>query len=151
MIFTTKAEVEAPPRWCGRCWQVHGKWPAWTESIDSVELLEFDGELDLGSRARVSQPRMRPLVWTVSEFEPGRAFSWTSSVGGVTTVGTHATDDVDGGRRSRLTLGLTQSGVLAPLVGLLLGRRTRRYVALELAGLKAAAERARRAVGPSTG
>lgn len=118
-------------------------------AVCAVEVL--DGGLGLGSQVRISQPGMRPLVWTVSEFEQGRSFTWTSSVGGVTTVGSHAVHPLGGERCSQLILGLTQRGALAPVVGLLLGRRTRRYVGLEAAGLKAAAEdRARRALGPST-
>lgn len=131
-------EVDAAP---AVLWEVlaHPQgWPEWTASIDSVEML--DAGLALGSRVRISQPGMRPLVWTVSEFEPGHVFTWTSTVGGVTTVGSHTVSALDGGGRSRLALGLTQRGALAPLVGLLLGRRTRRYVGLEAAGLKSAAE-----------
>lgn len=150
MVVTTEVEVDAAP---AVLWAVLARpqaWPEWTASIDSVETL--DAGLGLGSRVRISQPGMRPLVWTVSEFEPGQAFTWTSSVGGVTTVASHTVGALDGGRRSRLLLELTQRGPLAPLVGLLLGRKTRRYVDLETAGLKTAAEdRARRALGPSTG
>ncbi|WP_116043292.1 SRPBCC family protein [Amycolatopsis palatopharyngis] len=94
-------------------------WPEWTDSIDSVEML--DPRLGPGRRVRIAQPRMRPLVWTVSEFLPGQAFSWTASAGGVTTTATHVIDELDAGRRSRLVLGLTQRGALAPVVGLCSG------------------------------
>jgi hypothetical protein len=44
--------------------------------------------------------------------------------------------------RSTLALGVLHHGPLAPLVRLLTGRLTRRYVELEAAGHKAAAESA---------
>jgi hypothetical protein len=82
---------------------------------------------------------MPKLVWQVTEVEEGRSFTWVASSPGVRTVARHAVDaDPEGG--SRLTLTLEQEGPLAGLVGLLMGRQTRRYVRTEAAGLAAAAE-----------
>jgi hypothetical protein len=59
----------------------------------------------------------------------------------VHTVASHElTRDPEGG--TILTLRVRHAGPLARLVGLLTGSRTRRYLALETAGLKAAAEAA---------
>ena len=135
---TVLVDVDAPPATLWAVLAQPSAWPEWTESIVAVDLL--DGDLALGARARVAQPGLRPMVWTVTEFEPGRSFTWTATAGGVRTAGSHVVEELDGGRRSRLTLGLTQRGALAPLVRLLLGKRTRQYVGLEAAGLKAAAE-----------
>ena len=112
-------------------------WPQWTESMTSVELL--DGRLAPGARARVVQPGLPPSLWTVTEFVPGQSFVWSSTSGGVTTVGSHTVRALDGGR-SRIELGLDQRGLLAPVLGLLFGRRFRRFVTMEADGLKAAAE-----------
>ncbi|MCT2585556.1 SRPBCC family protein [Actinophytocola gossypii] len=142
---TVVVDVDAPPATLWTILTQPSTWPAWTESMDTVDLL--DGDLRLGARARIVQPGLRPMVWTVTAFEPGRAFTWTAEAAGVRTAGTHEVEALDGGARSRLTLGLTQRGALAPLIRLLLGRRSRRYVGLEAAGLKAAAEdRARTSV-----
>lgn len=138
MVIRTEVEVDAPPE---AVWAVLTRpqdWPRWTESMDAVEML--DGGLEPGSRVRISQPGMRPLVWTVSALDPGRTFTWTATAGGVTTTAWHTVAGGDGGRRARLELGLAQAGALAPVVALLLGRRMRRYVGLEAAGLRAAAE-----------
>lgn len=135
---TVVVDVDAPPATLWAILERPHAWPEWTESIDVVEML--DGDLALGARVRVTQPGLRPMVWTVAALDPGRAFTWTAAAGGVRTAGSHAIEPLDGGERSRLTLGLTQSGALAPLIRLLLGQRTRRYVGLEAAGLKAAAE-----------
>jgi uncharacterized membrane protein len=145
MDFETTVEIDAAPQ---DVWAVLidvQRWPEWTDSIDEVRWLD-DATASVGSRARVKQPRMPALTWTVTEFEAGRAFDWQTSSAGVTTVGTHAIAELGDGR-SRLTLGLRQSGPLAGVVGALTGSRSRRYVRMEAEGLKRAAE-SRRAAAP---
>jgi uncharacterized membrane protein len=115
-------------------------WPRWTASVTSVELLD-DGPLRLGSRARVRQPRMQPLVWQVTAFQDEREFTWTTTSPGVRTVGRHLISRNPDGS-TRITLELYQTGMLAGVLGALLGRRTVRYLGLEAAGLKAASEAA---------
>jgi uncharacterized membrane protein len=115
-------------------------WPRWTASVTSVELLD-DGPLRLGSRARVKQPGMQPLVWEVTEFRDGEEFSWTNRSPGVRTVGRHLVRRNDDGS-TRITLELSQTGPLAGIIGALFGRRNVRYLDLESAGLKAASEEA---------
>lgn len=114
-------------------------WPQWTTSMTSVELL--DEPLGPGVRARVVQPRLPPTVWTVTEFVPGESFVWTASSGGVTTVASHTVAPRDESH-SRLVLGISQRGPLAPVARLLLGGLMRRYVGLEADGLAAAARAA---------
>jgi hypothetical protein len=70
--------------------------------------------------------------------EPGRSFTWETSAGGVTTAGGHLVEP--NGRGSKITLTLCQHGPLAAVAGLLLGRRARRYVSMELEGFRAASE-----------
>ena len=113
-------------------------WPRWTKSMTSVERLD-DGPLRLGSRARVKQPGMQPLVWEVTEFSDGQVFSWTTVVPGVRTVGRHLISrNADGS--TRITLELHQTGPLAGIIKAFLGRRNVRYLDLEAIGLKAASE-----------
>jgi uncharacterized membrane protein len=113
-------------------------WPRWTSSVRTIDYRD-DETLRPGTRVRIAQPRMPKLVWQVTEVEEGRSFTWVASSPGVRTVARHAVDaDPEGG--SRLTLTLEQEGPLAGLVGLLMGRQTRRYVRTEAAGLAAAAE-----------
>lgn len=108
-----------------------------TDSIDRVELL--DRPLALGGRARVHQPRLRPAVWTVTAFAENRTFTWESRSPGVRTVAAHdIVPRPDGTVSVRLTL--DQTGPLAPVASLLLGRLSRRYVTMEANGLKAKAE-----------
>ncbi len=113
------------------------RWPEWTDSITSVELLD-PAPLAVGSRARIRQPRLPVAEWTVTEMEPGRSFTWTATGPGVRTTGVHRVDSV--GEGARATAILEQAGPGGALVGLLTGRLTRRYLSMELEGLKARAE-----------
>jgi uncharacterized membrane protein len=113
-------------------------WPRWTTSMTSVRRLD-EGPLRVGSRARIKQPGMPEMVWRVSELRENELFSWESSSPGVRTVGHHGiTRNPDG--TTQIWLAVEQHGLLAGLIRALTGSRTRRYIELEAAGLKAASE-----------
>ncbi len=134
----TTVEVNAP---AATLWQAVAdveQWPEWTSSMREVSWLAGGG-LARGSRARVRQPGMPALVWEVTDLEPGSSFIWRTASTGVTAIAFHRIRPV-GSDKSELTIGVTQSGPLAGLVGLLSGRRTRRSIKLEADGLKRCAE-----------
>ncbi|MBE1534966.1 SRPBCC family protein [Actinomadura algeriensis] len=137
MRFEITVDVAAPPE---RVWSVMAdveRLPDLTPSMDGVELL--DGPLRLSARARVRQPRLATAVWTVTEFTERESFAWESRAAGVTTTGGHFVRPApDGGATLRLTL--VQTGPLAPVIGLLFGRRARAYVTMEAHAVKKAAE-----------
>ncbi|GAA1864888.1 SRPBCC family protein [Asanoa iriomotensis] len=138
MMLTTSAEARAD---LGAAWAVLRDvtdWPRWTRSMTSVERLD-DGPLRLGSKARIKQPGMQPLVWEVTTFTDEAEFSWTNHSPGVRTTGRHLLRS-SGDGATVITLELEQTGPLAGLLHLLFGRRNRRYLSLEVAGLKAASE-----------
>ncbi|HEY7175935.1 MAG TPA: SRPBCC family protein [Micromonosporaceae bacterium] len=113
-------------------------WPRWTTSMTAVTRLD-DGPLKVGSRARVKQPGMPALVWEVDKLREGEEFTWVASTPGVRTTGVHRlATNPDG--TTQITLEVQHRGPLAGVLGALTGRRTRRYMALEAAGLKAASE-----------
>jgi uncharacterized membrane protein len=108
------------------------RWPTWTASMRQVTPL--DSPLAVGSRVRVSQPRLPTIVWTVEEYDTDVAFSWSNRTPGVRSYGDHRVTPVDGG--TRVDLLLRQQGPLAGLSALLYARLTRRYLRLEAEGLK---------------
>jgi ligand-binding SRPBCC domain-containing protein len=108
-------------------------WPELTPSIDWIEASGADAVV-VGNRFVVKQPRLRRAVWTVTQVDEGRSFTWVSKSGGITTWGGHALAEENGG--VKLTLSVHQSGVLAGLVGLLAGSMTCRYLDLEANGIK---------------
>jgi uncharacterized protein YndB with AHSA1/START domain len=134
MAFKIDMAIDAPPDQVWRALTEVEAWPAWTASMTSVERLET-GEFGLGSSARVTQPKLKPTVYQVTEFVPGRAFTWAAKAGGVTTTAGH-TVTPRGEGLSTVTLTVTQSGPLAPLVGMLAANTVRRYVTMEAEGLK---------------
>jgi uncharacterized membrane protein len=142
MKLTTSAEARADlaATWAALCDVT--AWPRWTRSMTSVERVD-DGPLRLGSRARIKQPGMQPLVWEVTTFADEAEFSWTNHSPGVRTVGRHLIRPTGDGT-TVITLELEQTGPLAGVLNLLFGRRNRRYLEWEAAGLKAASEAAPR-------
>ncbi|GAB3765130.1 SRPBCC family protein [Microlunatus parietis] len=115
------------------------RWPEWTASMKSIRLL--DGELRVGARVEVVQPKLPKAVWTVSRLDEGSRFDWTAHSTGLTTVGRHSVEPSATGSRAKL--GFEQTGPLAGLFGLLLGKLARDYVAMEMAGLKERSEATR--------
>jgi len=53
------------------------RWPETTPTMTSVERLD-DGPLGVGSQARIKQPGQRARTWTVTRFERGRTFAWST-------------------------------------------------------------------------
>jgi uncharacterized membrane protein len=137
--YRTSIDIKAPRE---RVWAVLSdveRWPEWTASMTRVELLD-QGPLAVGSRARVKQPRLPSIVWTVTELAPGGSFTWEARSPGALSVARHdiVPDAADQG--SSVTLAVEQTGILGGLVGVLLKGLTRRYVDTEAAGLKRRAE-----------
>jgi uncharacterized protein YndB with AHSA1/START domain len=108
------------------------RWPAWTRSMSKVEP---DGPLAVGMTARVKQPRLPAVTWTVTDVDQGRSFTWEAAAPGLRTVAEHVVADGAAGT-STITLRIDTTGPAAGMMGLLLGGMTRRYVAMEADGLQ---------------
>lgn len=134
MDVETVVQIDASPE---QVWAVMSdveRWPEWTASVERAERLD-EGPLRVGSRARLKQPRFPPVVWEVTEVEPGRSFSWTARNVGVTSIGEHRIAPNPSGGVT-VSLGLRQRGPLASLLAVVTGKLTRRYVETEAQGLK---------------
>jgi hypothetical protein len=114
------------------------RWPEWTASVTSIEKLE-PGELKVGSKVRIRQPKLPPTVWTVSRLEPGRRMEWEAKAPGSHTIAWHVAEPAADGT-SRAILGIDQRGVFFKLTGWYFNKLTREYVNMELAGLKQRSE-----------
>lgn len=115
------------------------RWPEWTESMTSVRRID-EGEFRVGSEARVKQPRLREATWRVAALEPGSEFTWESSGPGIRTIGGHRIIARNDGS-CRVTLSVDLHGPVAALLGAFIVGTTRRYAAMEAAGLKRRCER----------
>ncbi len=139
-------EIDAPPR---AVWDVFSdveRWPEWTASVTS--LTGKDGPaLAVGKRFAIKQPGLQKLVWQVTELEPGTSWTWVHRSPGVLVTARHYVTALPGGR-TLVRQELDQRGVLGALVGKLTVRRTKRFLSMEAAGLKARSEQVSRAHGP---
>lgn len=135
----TSIDIDAPPE---RVWSVMadvGRWPEWTASVSSAERLD-DGDFRVGARAKLKQPRVPPVVWTVTALDAGRSFEWRNSSPGMRSVAGHRIEPTDGG--SKVTLWVEQTGILATLFGGRIAKLTREYLQMEAEGLKRRSESA---------
>jgi uncharacterized membrane protein len=138
MITDSSVEIAAP---AAAVWAVYAdveRWPEWTASITRIEALDGP-ELAVGKRYAIKQPRLPRLVWTVSDFEDGTAWTWQQGSPGGLTLGVHEVVAVSP-EHTLVRQRIDQRGPVGTLVGVLMRGLTRRYLALEAEGLKARCE-----------
>ena len=140
MRYEITVDIDAAP---DKVWAVLTdveRWPEWTPSMRAVKRLD-DTPFGAGSKVRVRQPRLPQAVYTVTTYDPGRAFIWVSKVPGVTVTADHQVLPREDGHAT-VHLSADQTGLLAPLLGLFTARLTRHYVTQEAEGLKRVCESA---------
>ncbi|PWK92308.1 SRPBCC family protein [Fulvimonas soli] len=132
-VFRHQVTIAAAPE---RVWRVLAeieRWPEWTPTMLRVEPLR-PGPLEAGAQVRIAQPRLRPAVWTVTDWRPRQGFVWVSRGPGVRVVAGHWIEPSPQG--AAVTLEARFEGPLGILAGWLGGAPTRSYLATEAAGLK---------------
>jgi len=135
--FATAVEISAPR---DRVWSIMSdiaRWPEWTPTVTSVELLD-PGPLAIGNRARIRQPRLPQAVWRITELDPGRSFTWVTRSPGVEVTARHSVEPSGTGVRAHLALHF--GGMLGPLVARITRGLNVRYLGLEAAGLRERSE-----------
>jgi uncharacterized membrane protein len=146
MFNEDSIEIDAPPQLVWDVFSDVERWPEWTASVTS--LVGRDGpDLAVGKRFAIKQPGMQKLVWRVTEIDPGSSWTWVQRSPGVLVTARHDVISQPGGR-TLVRQKLDQRGVLGSLVGRLMVKKTKRFLALEAQGLKARAEQRSRADGP---
>lgn len=115
-------------------------WPERIETVETVELLT-PAPITTGSRVRLRQTKLSEGTWAITTWDAPSSFEWTQRSGGTTSVAGHRVEALGEGR-ARLTLTLDMGGFLIPLIGLFYRDLANRYMNLEAAGMKRAAESA---------
>jgi hypothetical protein len=113
------------------------RWPEWTPSMSKVELLQ-PGEVQVGSKVKITQPKFPTAVWTVTKVEPNRYLEWRSTTPILASVGEHRLEPEGDG--VRLTLAIDQNGLLTPVLKLFYTKTIKEYLDMESKGFKQRAE-----------
>lgn len=133
MRFERSVHIDAPAHAIWVVMSDVASWPTWTASITSVER-EAKTPLAVGEQVVVRQPKLPRTVWTVTDVQPGRSFTWEATGPGVRTIADHTVEPNGGLSTVRLTI--DQQGPLDGLIGRLTKRLTTKYLTLEAEGLK---------------
>lgn len=137
MRFDHSVTIQAPPE---KVWEIFSdvaRWPEWTPTINSVERLD-EGRIHLGARTRIRQPKLPVAIWEVTELVEGEYFAWVSRGPGVKTTGGHRVVSTPEGTVATATV--IQEGPLGWLLGAILAKLTREYIATEVESLKKVSE-----------
>lgn len=132
--FSTTIAIAAAPE---RVWALMSdldRWHEWTPSIRGITR-QGGAPFAPGTRVVIRQPKFPPALWTITDVQPGRSFTWVSRAPGMRVTGTHAIVPTDGG--SRVTLSLQYEGALGRLFARLTRGITERYIGYEAEGLRA--------------
>ena len=105
------------------------RWGDRLPTVTSVRALEPWRDVGVGSRYEVRQPRLPTAVYEMTEWAPGRTFTWVAHAPGITTTATHTVSARADG--SGLDLALEWSGPLAAVIRALLGRKAQAMVESE--------------------
>ncbi len=108
-------------------------WHEWTPTVNKVEVLNTP-ELKLGNRYKVFQPKLQPVVWTVTELNSAN-FTWESKSPGMHMVAEHIVKSVNA-NQSEVTLTFAFNGWLGNLISKMYGKMTEEYVQTEAQSLK---------------
>lgn len=106
--------------------------PEITPTVTRVQRLD-DGPIEVGSRAKLTQPGLPPRVWTVREVDAPRRFVWATRLFGVDMAGVHELAPA-GPQRCELTLRVVFDGRGAGMLGRLSRRSIARAIAQEADG-----------------
>jgi hypothetical protein len=109
-------------------------WGSWLPTVDAVRAVDPQRPEEVGAAYVVDQPGLPRATWTITEWEPGRSFAWTSPRPGLVSTGRHELVPTPEGTTIRLAIEWT--GALAGVARLFYGRKTHDYVTREAEALE---------------
>lgn len=133
-IYATSVSIDAPPEDVWRVLSNVTQWPLWTPTVTEVTALEGP-ELRVGSRFRVTQPKLRPATWTVTSAVSNSGFVWESSALGMVMVAEHLIEAVASGR-TQVHLSFAFRGLLGAVLGRISKALVESYLATEATSLR---------------
>lgn len=118
-------------------WQVLAdveRWPTWTPTVLSVEPVTRDG-FKVGAKYRVTQPKLRPGIYEVTERVPHEVFTWQQKSLGATLVAEHRLTAFDG-TGTEVELAFATKGLVGAIAGGMNSKLIAEYVKTEAKSLK---------------
>ena len=112
-----------------------GRTLARVDVLDEVGDLLDKGAFGVGSRARIKQPKLGTMTWTVTALTPDHWFVWEARRPGLTLVAGHYLSAEDAGTVA-LKLTVEQRGLVGRLLERLTEKSAKRNVQLEAEGHK---------------
>ena len=113
-------------------------WPRWTPTVLKVKSLAHDW-LKVGAKYEVTQPKLRPAIYEVTECFPNNVFTWIQKMPGATMIAEHRI--IQNGSFTEVELSFRCEGFLGNLVGgLFFSKMISEYVATEARCLKSVCE-----------
>src|SRR2546430_8823416 len=131
-------ETTAPPATVWRVWSDVNRWPEWNPDIKESRL---DGPLKLGATGMINTKSGGKHDVVVTHFQDGRSFELESTALPGTKMAIRATI-APSGAGTRISQGFEPRGLLAPLVGPMMGGQILKTFNSVLAGLKKKVEAA---------
>jgi len=125
-----------------RIWEAFvnlGDWPVWNHHMREIRLLT-DVPLSMDSRARIVLKTRLSSTWQVTEFSPGRSFTWDAGLFGSRLSFAHVVQPVNGG--SRVVFRIEASGLTGLAASLVLRFSYGRFLNRSLKRLKESLEAA---------
>ena len=125
-------ETSAPPDRVWQVWSDVNRWPEWNPDMKASRI---DGPLKLGATGNIDTRSGGKHDVVVTHFEQGRSFELESTALPGTKMGIRATI-TPSGSGSRITQGFEPRGLLAPIVGPMMGGAILKTFNSVLTGLK---------------
>jgi len=132
-------ETSAPPERVWQVWSDVNRWPEWNPDMKASHI---DGPLKLGATGNIDTRSGGKHDVVVTQFEQGRSFELESTALPGTRMGIRAAI-APSGSGSRITQGFEPRGLLAPIVGPMMGGAILKTFNSVLNGLKTRVESGR--------
>ena len=109
------------------------RWPTWTPTVEHVQPLTPDG-LRIGARYRITQPKLRPAIYEVTECAPHKALTWVQKAAGATMIADHRL--IGDNASTEVELSFATEGLMGAILGSMYAKRIAEYVKTEARSLR---------------
>jgi hypothetical protein len=132
--YSTSIKINANQEAAWKVLSDVARWNEWTPTVTKVDVLDTP-ELKLNNRYKVYQPKLQPVVWTVTMLEAPSIFIWEARMPGMTMIAEHELRAVKADQ-TELTLKFSFHGFLGEIMGRLTRKTAEEYIRTEAESLR---------------